>query len=275
MSKISQGRLFKKIFSGLIWVLLFSKIDAETYFEAYSGAMFGSLHLNQVKTEDTYHIEGLKGNFSYFVTKAIEPNFIGGVKIGAWFCKKDALESFVGQYFGCYLDASYDSFYFHKHLPNTLVNYKERGNTSRGIANTHFSLKGYDVSAALMLAARCGLWKGEKNAFGVIQPYFAVGPALLIARQKPRLKIGPHQADDTDFSVVVSSEQKIVGERKVVVAPALALDVGVRWMVAESVFLETFFKYRYAKLYFRLHHKMNFHPSYSLCSCHLGLGYYF
>jgi hypothetical protein len=277
MSDVLRLQIKTKAFFYCLGLALafFSRANCEFYFEAYSGALFGSVHLNQIKTKNTYDNKGLNGYFKYFTSKEIETNFIGGVKLGSWFCKYAALESSVGKYFGCYLDASYDSFSFHKHLPTTGVSYTENSaGKATGVADTRFSLKGFDVTTSLLFAARLGVWPGKKNSFGVIQPYFAIGPALLIARQKPELKVDEHQADGSSLAVVVFNDKKISAERKTVLAPAMALDAGLRWIVTKNVFLDTFFKYRYARPHF-VHKEMDFHPSYHLFSCALGLGYCF
>ncbi|MEI6242916.1 MAG: hypothetical protein WCP39_05885, partial [Chlamydiota bacterium] len=203
---------------------------------------------------------------------------VGGLKFGGWFCKKTSLESSkIGKYFGCYLDVSYDSLRYHVQKNNTPITYTEGDlGPAEGISYTKFSAKGFSLVAPACLAAvRFGVCPSEKNPFGMIQPYVALGPAFFIVRQKGTLSVDAHSADGTNLSVLLLTDKKMVSKRKTAFTAALAVDAGIRWMVLENFSVDTFFKYRFAKPSFHIHNEMNFHPTLHLYSVHLGGAYHF
>jgi hypothetical protein len=105
------------------------------------------------------------------------------VKIGTWFVK----EGFLGydypawaKYFGFYTDFSYHRLDFRRQTISTPP-------TGVG-ANTFFS-EGHAATWAFMFACRCGLLPDAEVPFGRLQPYVAVGPALLFSSQTPKIRV--------------------------------------------------------------------------------------
>lgn len=252
-----------RIFLLLGFFILFSQAHSEVFLEPYGGVLFGPLHLSSVKTKNTYDQENLTGSFDFDHSSHFKPNFSGGMRVGSWFGCEDS-DSWK-KYLGCYGDATYDSLHTHFYRSLIPVHYTENSfGPAEGTTEAQFLSKGHALTAAVLLSVR--------GTVGWFQPYLALGPALFVVRQESTLVVEPHSADSSTLSVLVLTERKIK-TKKTARAPALVVDAGFQWSVSKHVFLDTFFKYRFAKPNF--HGEMTLHPTFNLCGCYLGAGYKF
>lgn len=96
---------------------------------------------------------------------------------------------------------------------------------------TAFSSEGTCATWAFMFAGRLGFMPDREVLFGRLQPYVAVGPGILLTSQEPKLEVGDVIQPRSNSDVNV----------------ALVADCGIRYMVLSNVFLDVFFRYRYAQ----------------------------
>ncbi|MEJ2093443.1 MAG: hypothetical protein P8X65_14770 [Syntrophobacterales bacterium] len=228
-------------------VMLPAGAQAEMFVEGYIGGSFPANASDPILgTLDT----GEAGPFTFNHPGSIDPAFQGGLKFGAWFERSGVLAgiNFPSwmKYLGFYLDFSYHRLDFH---PATL---------------------------AFMFAFRFGFLPDSEVPFGRLQPYVAVGPAILFSSQIPKIYALP---GGTGFVLKAPSNSSV--------DPALAVEAGLRWMVLKHVSLEASFKYRYAKPSYNYNSvigagpgfsdlfSFNFSPTLNLLSFQMGAAYHF
>jgi opacity protein-like surface antigen len=232
---------------------------AEMYIEAYLGGAFAgdlgdSLTVNQINGNV------LTGNLPGHA----QPAVIGGLKLGTWFVK----EGFLGanypdwmKYLGFYIDFSYHRLDVKKNNFDSYVN---------GVwtAPTDFSSEGTAATLAFMFAARYGFFPDSDVPFGRLQPYVAVGPAILFSTQQPTISIGP--GFDIDNGSKSSADI------------CLAVDAGIRYMALKNVSIDASFKYRWANPSYSYSGQFQgvplsykYEPTYNLFSFQLGAAYHF
>jgi hypothetical protein len=255
------------------WSLLFfSKLYSEPYVEIYGGALLGKVHIDGIKTKNTYNHNGLDGFFDYSTTKSIDANFIGGFKLGSWFCKENSNSK--TKYFGCYFDFNSSSLDYHSNNPKTLIIYTENSfGPASGNADTKFSSKGFIANTSFLLSMRFRAFPNQQHPFGVLQPYFALGPSFVIIRQKFSIWVQSHIADSNNLAVYLFTDKKISSSKRTFFAAGLIADLGFRYMIHEKIFLDGFFKYCYTKPH--ITKKINFKPQLHLLNLNLGVGYNF
>lgn len=202
------------------------------------------------------------------------PGMIGGLKVGTWFVP----DGFLGaaypawmRYFGLYLDVNYHRQNFRYRVGNTLLN--------GGIANARniFESNGNAFTLALMFAGRLGFLANAEVPFGRLQPYFAIGPALMITDQKVALRSSTlTRGGLVPYALAPESETAVV--------PALAVEPGVRWQFNKNVSVDLSFKFRWAHPSFTFSYLDPFsavretftlHPQYLILSLQLGAAYHF
>jgi hypothetical protein len=247
---------------------------------------------------------------------SISPAFVGGMKLGAWFDQSGVLSeiNFPSwmRYFGFYLDFKYHRLNFdHQSMPATQnmagasrgqyflngipVNWNSLvSGGQEGIA-TCWS-EGTAATLAFMFAARYGLYPDSVAPFGRIQPYIALGPAIMFASQAPSIMVNSANlsatqttswtaagvtATTTQNLAVAGSAQSSKFHSESTVAAALAVDVGFRYMALKNVSLDIFFNYRYAQPSFHysavnpLFGSFDFKPTYHLLMGGMGAAYHF
>ena len=247
--------------------------QAEMYVEAYLGGTFAasqSFNYGASPTPNLSYNVSVPGNY--------DPALVGGLKIGTWFVKEGVLgfnyPSWM-KYLGFYLDFSYHR----QNLRHQNTGYQE---VYLGAANSgvwDFSTNGYVATLAFMFAGRYGFLPDAEVPFGRLQPYIAVGPALMFTGQTPRFSFtsytGPWLTDNQDLA------------SNSVVTVALAAEAGLRWMALKNVSLDASFKYRYAQPsftynvsaggnnFFLAPHSVTMDQTYHLFSFQLGAAYHF
>jgi opacity protein-like surface antigen len=161
----------------------------------------------------------------------IDPYVVGGMKFGYWFTPYGTY-AIAGmpdwmKYFGFYTDISYHKLNFSD----------QRGTISVGgvkIGNVGFDTNGSLVTWAFMFAARYGFLPDSAVPFGRLQPYLAVGPAILFTNQDPTLNV---RVGAANFGLSPASKDSTnVG---------IAVETGLRYFFNKSISAEASFKYRY------------------------------
>jgi len=179
------------------------------------------------------------------------PFFQGGLKLGLWFDKTGITGGYNwpdwAKYFGFYLDLSYHNLDFKRqHLSSNVSTYRfgvspPRATPPEILPLTNFSSRGRAFTLAFMFAARYGFLPDSEVPFGRLQPYIAVGPALLVTSQRPQFTGG------RNFPFGGGALYNADPGSKSSVDIALAVEAGLRWMALKNVSLEASFKYRYAE----------------------------
>ena len=197
---------------------------------------------------------------------------IGGLKLGTWFVK----EGFLGcnypdwmKYFGFYLDFSYHRLNMRDQNAMVVDNFFEP-------LRTRIQSEGAVATLAFMFAARYGFLPDAEVPFGRLQPYLAVGPALLFASVEPKLSY----LDMTGFTF---GSNKPGAQSDTTIC--LAVETGLRYMALKNVSIDISFKYRYAAPKFTFNFNdfdpilgpgvFTYKPECHLFSGQLGVAYHF
>jgi hypothetical protein len=249
---------------------------------------------------------------------SISPAFVGGVKLGAWFDRRGVLSGidFPGwmKYFGFYLDFKFHHLDFDHQIQATqnvagassgqypglsetggTVNWNSSVSGENGFAN--FWSEGNAATLAFMFGARYGLYPDSEVPFGRLQPYVAVGPALMFVSQAPSIVVSPANINATqttsytfngtagtttqNLAVAAPSSESSKFDSQSTVAVALAVDAGFRYMLRKDVSLDVFFNYRHAQPSFHYSAvnptfgSFNFSPTLNLFMAGVGVAYHF
>ncbi len=169
---------------------------------------------------------------------AVAPSLIGGGRLGYWFVPEGALGYNYPdwmKYFGVYTDVSFQGLNV-KEQSVSVADFNDAG-VFRGNFSGNFYSHGYVVTWAFMFAARYGFLPSDKVPFGRLQPWVAVGPAILFTGMKPKARV----YDGSGVGGVANP-----GWQSTVV-PALVVDAGLRYMLNKRFSLDFSFRYRYAQ----------------------------
>lgn len=272
--------------------------SAEMYVEGYIGGVFAdnigqTIHAHgagqgqgQAGTGGTAKA-GLNGRSNYHLNWSgpVEPTVLGGLKVGTWFVK----EGFAGwngypdcfKYFGFYTDFSYQRLYTRNQNISGSDFFANSLGGSAVVRDVGFmKTEGMAATWAFMLAGRYGFFQDSEVPFGRLQPYVAVGPAIMFSSMKPKIQtrvvglVPPNGATDLVTSPGTQGSTDI----------ALAADVGVRYMALKNVSFDISFKYRYANPHYQfagqdgslgvpVHFSLN--PQINLYSFQVGVAYHF
>jgi len=205
--------------------LMAGTAQAEMFVEAYIGGNWAA------NSADPYFSQGA---WRLNTPGHIDPAFQAGLKLGAWFDKTGVLSgiNFPAwmRFFGFWFDFSYHS-----------VNFPNRPYAINGGPTIYQFIRSEGAAATLafMFGARYGFFPDQEVPFGRLQPYLAIGPALIFSWQQPRFS--ERRFNETTYHVenndLSSASSTNVG---------LAVEAGVRWMALKNVSLDLSFKYRYA-----------------------------
>jgi outer membrane protein W len=164
----------------------------------------------------------------------IDAYALGGVKLGYWFTPQGtyAASWYTDwmKYFGVYTDFSYQKLGFSNQSGSWNSNFPAWFGTLAGDTN------GYVATWAFMLAARYGFLPDSQVPFGRLQPYVAVGPAIMFSSQRFNVNVTRAIGAWTNGINAGSSASTTVG---------LATELGLRYFFNKSVSVEASFKYRY------------------------------
>jgi opacity protein-like surface antigen len=242
--------------------------QAEMYLEGYIGANTAASFDKGVAIDDNL----LPGTVATGTLPG-GPNaaVIGGLKLGTWFVPT----GFLGysypdwmKYFGFYTDFS-----FHR------LDARQQQFTlspAPGIEGTPFGAdfksEGTVATWAFMFAARYGFFPDSEVPFGRLQPYVAVGPAIMFSTQRPSIS-APGMEGGEIFSAGSADSTDI----------CLAVDTGLRYMCLKNVSVDLSFKYRYAHPSYKYSMDVGggeiisttYSPTLNLFSFQLGVAYHF
>jgi len=259
-----------------VWVALMVMPGAaysEVYFEGY----LGGLHSIEAGIQFYTKHPGTANSEFNNPAGVFDPAVIGGLKLGTWFVK----EGFLGanypdwmKYMGFHLNFSFHRYDMRNQPANTRA---IEGGVTRDVADSVFGGEGTVTTLAFMFDGRYGFFPDAEVPFGRLQPYFAMGPAIIFTTMEPR--ITTETFGGTRFNVKPGSDSSVnlggCGE------------LGVRWMALKNVSFDLFFQYRFVYPTFSYNYRdpitalntsFEFTPGsggYHLFSAQLGVGYHF
>ncbi len=288
------------LFLAVALVALAAPASAEMYVEGYLGGT-AAANINQAFT-----IQDLQGasvghasqtNHLQF-SGTPDPTVLGGLKLGTWFVK----EGFAGyscypdwmKYFGFYTDLSFQKLEMRASINGTMNATRIREIEGLVAADDpiivshftnlnagEFTSEGFIVTWAFMFAARYGFYPDSEVPFGRLQPYVAVGPAVMFSSLSAKVNTvyvggAPGGYQDSNIGGGSQASTNI----------ALAVDTGIRYMCTKNVSIDLSFKYSYAQPSYTfsgtdaqiLHANpatFKLDPVYQLFSGQLGVAYHF
>jgi opacity protein-like surface antigen len=259
--------------------LFAGKAKAELYLEGYIGGNFPIDSPSKLlpRTHLGWWFDpGLKPNH-------INPALIGGIKIGTWFVKEGLLGFNYPEwmkYLGFYVDFGYHPLNFSKRATtgkviDPYVPYYAPSSVTP-LPYT-FESNGGTVTMAFMLALRYGFLPDRDVPFGRLQPYAAVGPAILLSWQKPTFSAQGTPPLPLSKSVITPDISRRINI-------GMAVEAGLRWTVFENVSMDISCKYRFLRSryeytisgeFYHSLHCTNWLVNYNLLNLQVGLAYYF
>ncbi len=246
---------------------------AEMYVEGYAGYVRTATVFREYLIMTTHH-PSLGAYEEHHTRGTFRPAVIGGVKVGTWFTNQGVLAlSYPAwmKYLGFYLDFNYHRQNFRPRIGNTIL-----PDDTVSTRNA-FKSNGNAVTLAFMFAGRYGFLGNDEVPFGRLQPYLAVGPAVMFTSQDVTLSSRALVARRlVPYTINPGSETDV--------ALALAVEPGLRWMVTKNVSFDFSFKFRWAHPSFTYQYidplsatneSFTLHPQYLILSFQLGAAYHF
>ena len=242
--------------------------SAEMYVEGYIGGAFAQ----SLDLEGSVSVAGI-GSVSGTTDRSLgtSPSVIGGVKLGTWFVPT----GFLGysypdwmKYFGFYTDFSYQTLNARRQAIATLP--------APAFGTLDIQSEGMVATWAFMFAARYGFFQDSEVPFGRLQPYVAVGPAIMFSSRNLKVS-APGINTNTGLNVLSGIGLGTTGATNI----ALAADAGIRYMALKNVSFDISFKYRYAKPSYDFSDisgsgvSIDFQPTLNLFSGQVGVAYHF
>ena len=262
------------VLSLALLALVAGTAQAEMFVEGYLGGNFASSSPNSItRTPIPPPFVFVRGDYA----GNIDPAFMGGLKLGAWFERSGVLSgiNFPAwmKYLGFYLDFCYHRLDFPE---RTAGSWSLRIGDIGSIGGPRtFTSEGAAATLAFMFAVRYGFVRDKEVPFGRLQPYVAAGPAILFSWQQPTGRL------DSPGGTVLATQFDSRHSTDL----ALALEAGIRWMCLKNVSLDVAFKYRYAEPRYKYDipvvtvggfpGTLKFAPTYNLFSVIVGAAYHF
>jgi len=261
--------------------------SAEMYVEGYLGAAQASnLNLTTSITDVIAQPGGNLWRYDVGTPGKTDVAVLGGLKVGTWFVP----EGFAGlnypswmKYFGFYTDFSYQRLYMRNQTLTGVDFFPANGNTPTNGIHGQIESNGMVATWAFMFAGRYGFFPDSEVPFGRLQPYVAVGPAIMFSSMKPKIRANEISlVTGLPTGFILQQSQADQSSTNI----CLAVDAGIRYMCLKNVSIDLSFKYRYAQPSYTfsgidlqfIHSdpatfKLN--PVYSLFSGQLGVAYQF
>lgn len=254
----------------------------ETYVEGYIGNNFSVTSPNPAEISVNPLYRGpTKAVMEY--PRVLSSAIIGGGKLGIWFSR----EGFPHyqfpdwmKYLGFYLDCSVHGLDYYPGIGSRRMDVTP---SPGPLHFQHYKLLGNGTITTIgfMVAGRYGFFPTEKVPFGKLQPYVAVGPAILLTTMAPKLMFQPNNF----FELFPTSHQVpryAQTSSQTSVTLALETELGVRFMITRFLSVETSVKYRYANpsatydfSLFGYTHQVTYAPELNLFSLQAGVAYHF
>ncbi len=229
---MKKGKVF--VVALALLALVAGTAQAEMYVEGYLGANFAANSSGNLATAFpalpiSFSSGNLEGN--------IDPALTGGIKLGAWFEQSGVLSGINFptwmKYMGFFLD-----FQYHR------VDFAQRGGSRTAsflgvpFLTSTFKAKSEGAAAtmAFMFAFRYGFLKDKEVPFGRLQPYIAIGPAIMFTWQQPTFTVENFYGPGADLAFNPDSTHSN--------NVALQLEGGLRWMCLRNVSVDLSFKWR-------------------------------
>jgi hypothetical protein len=249
----------------------------ELYFEVYGGGARCGTPPPDFLQIVTRHA-GLGALEEHHTRGTFKASPIGGLKLGAWFTRDGVLKVNYpewAKYFGFYLDFSYHRQNFARREGGPTLAFN---NGQTAATTNNFWSEGAAATLAFMFAARYGFFCDQEVPFGRLQPYLAVGPALIFASQEITLSSHALGGQGTllPYTLQPGSSSDAV--------PALAAELGLRWMALKNVSLEASFRFRWAHPTFTYNYRdpldstaesFSLKPTFLLFGVQVGAAYHF
>ena len=273
------------LFLAVAFIGLAGPAQAEMYVEGYLGASQAAnmgqnfiVHESKAPPPVNNNVVGAGGDFSLNHAGKTDVTVLGGVKVGTWFVK----EGFAGysgypdwcKYFGFYTDFSYQRL-FMRNQKLSGGDFFDNGTLINNVAG-NIKTEGMAATWAFMFAARYGFFPDSEVPFGRLQPYVAVGPAIMFTSMKPKLQTFTVPAGTADLLMSPGTQSST--------NIALAVDAGIRYMCLKNVSIDLSFKYRYAQPSFSFSGvnavdvapaSFTLNSAYNLFSGQIGVAYHF
>jgi hypothetical protein len=225
--------------------------SAEMYVEGYIGAAGAFNNLGQsVSIHDVAAGNGVFVNSHVKTSGVPDATVIGGLKLGTWFVKEGTL-GWSGypewaKYFGFYTDFSYHNLVLREQrLGGTIFVRNAFGNLLTTNVGGQFSAEGSVADLAFMFAARYGFFGDSEVPFGRLQPYIAVGPAILFTSLKPKVNVTAINSGLAGATVPPGSTARLGYNPGNQSATSIALQAegGVRFYALKNVSFDISVKY--------------------------------
>ncbi|MCX5888645.1 MAG: hypothetical protein NTY36_04245 [Deltaproteobacteria bacterium] len=270
--------------------------SAEMYVEGYIGGVLPTT-IGQsftVVDQPIGQIASQRDHLRY--SGSVDAAVLGGVKLGTWFVP----EGFAGmnyptwmKYLGFYTDFSYQNINVRNQRLGGTDQYSltipKVFSTSASFLNAGFmNSEGMAATWAFMFAGRYGFFADSEVPFGRLQPYVAVGPAIMFSSMKPKLNTQFLQAPPNSANPPVNGFMQMSPGNASSTDIALAVDAGIRYMCLKNVSVDLSFKWRHAAPSYSFSGQdlanltfigapatFTLHPTYDLFSFQLGAAYHF
>jgi opacity protein-like surface antigen len=218
--------------------------SAEMYVEGYLGAAQAGNVGKNFTIHDVVTTTGAPPvNWQVNSPGTTDVTVLGGVKLGTWFVP----EGFAGlsypswmRYFGFYTDFSYQRLSFRAQTLRGSDSFQSNGAFIENVSG-QFKSDGMVATWAFMFAGRYGFFPDSEVPFGRLQPYVAVGPAIMWSSMKP--KLGLTSTTNLPGTTILGLSPGTQSSTNI----ALAVDAGIRYMCLKNVSIDISFKYRYAQ----------------------------
>jgi opacity protein-like surface antigen len=260
-----------RILGGILLVAAFLVIPKPVKAEMYLETYLGGSQAADLSSPITTIFPGTNVIGRFTSPSGSNPAVIGGLKVGVWFVPT----GFMGhnypdwaKYLGFYTDFSYHRL----DIPEQQITLDS--SIAGPLPNSTYGGAGSCASWAFMFAGRYGFLPDSEVPFGRLQPYLAVGPAIMFSVQK--IKTTVRNANGLVVGGGNHGSQSSVNI-------GLVVETGLRYMALKQVSLDISFKYRHAAPSYSYQFQdtvglRGFHsytPSYDLFSGQLGIAYHF
>lgn len=297
-------------------LLIASSLFSDVYVGAYGGGIYGFSRFHTMNVKNIYQVKELNAEFSHFENKNISNHFNAGLQLAYWFSheypqtqtnykvtkkpfsfeeKRNSVASISEEnpsswqwkeHFGFYLDYNYQPLDLNHVYHNVRVKYTDKTlpinfPSAYGNCDLYVGYKGYAQTISFLFACRHGHFPLPRVPMGRLQSFLAIGPAVVLVKDKVQLTIGPHTANNTsnNFTVIQDVGQIVkFKQHNIKACPCFALNYGLRFQFFENFAADLFMNYRYFPAKLKVKENLSdltFESHYNLFESNLALSYIF